>query len=49
MAYQLGLKVSLGEFTIIARKRKITGNMSGETHRLTLDRMKENNEKQYQQ
>ena len=49
MAYWLDLKVSLGESKTIVRKRETTENMEWETHRLTLERMKESKEKQYQQ
>ena len=49
MAYQLGLKVSLRESKVIVEKRKIKAKHEWETHRMTLDGMKESKEKQYHQ
>ena len=49
MVYQLSLKVSLREFKTIVRKRKDKRKHEWETHRLTLDEMKESKEKQYHQ
>ena len=49
MAYGLGLKVSLGESKTYCQEKKDNRKHEWEMHRLTLERMRESKEKQYQQ